>query len=1308
MNTKQILSFLFLVLLNTQVFSQTQTQNYVHQTTVKVEGNTSLQQVNQLDSDDKQENISYINGTGALTQQVQKGYSPNEKDLVSFKVYDAFGREEKVYSPYADKSQSNGNFKSDVITDQGDFYHEALKVAHTNHPYSTQLYDNSPMNRVIEQGFPGYQWNETGEDGHTIITDLRSNNTGEVRYWEYDNSSWNCTSGTSDYYDAQTLSVTKVKDENGNYTLEYTDNAGKIILKRSKPGSTNLDTYYVYDDLNNLVCVIPPRAMALMSESPPSYNVNNLSEDLCFKYKYDNRKRMIEKKIPGQDVIYYVYDKLDRLVFTQDGNMRDDDNWLFTKYDILSRPVITGMHDDGSQSTRVQKQTYTDGYVDNSSTFYYEKMADNTDYTNQSVPSVDASDLILTVTYYDNYNFTSNLSHLQFHDPTDSDLTSLEASGMVIGKETGSRIKTLEQDVNQRRFLYSVNYYDDYGRVIQTISEHYLDGYDIVFNKYDFTGNIILSKLYHYVNAGDPVNEVVDSLKWSYDYDHAYRLTHVYHSINDQALELIVRNKYNELGELIEKNLHAIDQDEANGFWQSIDYRYNTRGWLTQINNSNLTNDNMFIGNDIPIDESDRVSEMIITEVNMDITEETGDPGRNIVHVDMDDIKDVISADLSDPNDTTWHDADEVLMLDYHEELDSERDEYNILKDLDGESFTFDLSSIKVDEYAEIAYIRYQIDSIVEQVLLNESITDTSVQDVIKKIVKTHVNGKIGIVYFNEDTDDLYGMDLLYEWGFEELDAQEQYNGNISGIRWQVKGQENRVRGYGFGYDNINRLTHALYAERPDYDWDEGIDNYSVTGGPENTDGIHYDENGNIEALFRKGMNSGTPSNPGFGFIDKLVYSYDGNQLTNVEDYQTDLTFTSNYFRDNNTTTGTEYQYDDNGNMISDANKNIQSIVYNYMNLPIEIDFGDGNRIVYIYDALGNKHKKEVWASSDPNNPIAEKYYAGSFVYNASSLEYALFDEGRLTPQGDGTYRYEYFFKDHLGNTRVVFTDIREQGLTILQESHYYPFGMEFMGTPSATMTVENFYKYNGKELQSDGFDLDSDASGILESRLLWYDYGARFYDAQLGRWHTIDPKAEKYYNWTIYNYVYNNPIYYIDIDGKEGDPYKKWKRLTKQEKRLSKDFPIQAIRVNINSNKATKTTKKLFGYNGRNDASDAFRHAYWQALNTSIIGPYMTKLFSDAHESEVPEDEQNEKQMDLHNNAVGIEIGDDNRDATDDELANLVLEALVNGKLIKIDDNGNVVPVEDQNNNNQETQEENIKEKEKEKEKQNINEDEK
>jgi RHS repeat-associated protein len=215
-----------------------------------------------------------------------------------------------------------------------------------------------------------------------------------------------------------------------------------------------------------------------------------------------------------------------------------------------------------------------------------------------------------------------------------------------------------------------------------------------------------------------------------------------------------------------------------------------------------------------------------------------------------------------------------------------------------------------------------------------------------------------------------------------------------------------------------------------------------------------------------------------------------------------------------------EYEYDRNGNLICDKNKNMY-ISYNHLNLPITVDFGNGNRIEWVYDAGGAKLRKTVFHENE------ESYfqdYLGGISWKTTftegiperKLEYIAHDEGKIKHNDNGFY-YVYDYKDHLGNVRLSFKDDGSGNADIVQEDHYYPFGMRLAGL-STNSGNDNKHLYNGKELEDD-FNLH------------WYHYGARYYDPQLGRWHAVDP-ADEYHS--PYVYVGNMPIIAVDPDGKK------------------------------------------------------------------------------------------------------------------------------------------------------------------------------
>lgn len=263
---------------------------------------------------------------------------------------------------------------------------------------------------------------------------------------------------------------------------------------------------------------------------------------------------------------------------------------------------------------------------------------------------------------------------------------------------------------------------------------------------------------------------------------------------------------------------------------------------------------------------------------------------------------------------------------------------------------------------------------------------------------------------------DFFGMKLHYNSGFDVL----QFNGNIAGMKWRNVLDEHE-QSYGFLYDDLHRIKMADYAAKNMTGWMHDAAGYQVRL-------LNFDDNGNIKALERRGLMSQDPLTglKTFGVIDNLGYTYFANQLTKVADAG-DAT---KGFKNNTPDVENEYTYDANGNLDRDLNKEIDTIRYNFLNLPEEIKWSNGNRIVNTYTASGTKLKQKVVKDT----LVKERFYSGQFLYEDSVLHTIFTDEGRIVnyaatehslPAEPWRSDYQYHLKDHLGNVRSTFSSIR-------------------------------------------------------------------------------------------------------------------------------------------------------------------------------------------------------------------------------------------------------------------------------------------
>ena len=330
------------------------------------------------------------------------------------------------------------------------------------------------------------------------------------------------------------------------------------------------------------------------------------------------------------------------------------------------------------------------------------------------------------------------------------------------------------------------------------------------------------------------------------------------------------------------------------------------------------------------------------------------------------------------------------------------------------------------------------------------------------------------------------------------------FGSDVSASGWKRSSGDTR-KAYDFTYDGLHRLKNATYKEG------SSVNNHYT----ENVTG--YDRNGNITTLQRYGR-TGASS---WGVVDNLALTRTGNQLTSVSDSGSAAYSGDFHFTDGASTT-TEYSYDSNGNLVSDANKGISSITRNEIDLPQTVTFSGGSTINYYYAADGTKLRevRAVVASGSTTTTtidwcgdlVLEKVGSGTRAAKRLRLD------GGYVDLASGNSARRYFVRDHLGSVRAVVNDAG----TVLETDDYYPLGGPL---PTGSNTALQPEKYQGKEWNP--------AASVNV-----YDFGARLYDPTLGRWLSQDPLAEKYYPHSPYLFCAGNPMRFVDPTGMLTDDY--------------------------------------------------------------------------------------------------------------------------------------------------------------------------
>lgn len=562
---------------------------------------------------------TYFDGLGRDEQAVIKQGSlslSGNFDVVRPVVYDQYGRETLKYLPYV-ATTSDGIYKDNPVTAQASFYNGTTSPISGQgeiYFYSKTDFESSPLNRVTKTLAPGNSW-------------VGSNRGIEQKYWTNtavdDVKIWNVSNSTTlgnfgSYsispgpYSAGELLKNATIDEHGKQVIEFKDKEGKIILKKVQFTSASDDgiagkdytgwlcTYYIYDDLNRLRAVLQPKAVEELAKPAVNWQLTtDVLNELTFRYEYDERGRMINKKVPGAGEVWMIYDARDRLVMTQDANLRAEGKWVYTEYDALNRPFAGGFTFESHDLAYHLNLAKTTSPYPNLGYWGYgllwHTLYDDYSWTNNYPPPVSTN----RNTDYDSY----------FNLPSNTYPQPLTQSFSTKGLVTATRTLNMSTGI----MMWTLLYYDEKGRIIQNQSTNATGGIDVLTTQYNFIGQALQTVLRHQKNGTNPQTTL---LLTTMTYDDLGRVTQINKKVSNSLVNSgnlpagwtnIVNNEYDALGQLKKKTVGNKPGLPPGTPLANLNYDYNIRGWLLSVNKNYITassNNDEYFGMELGYDKN--------------------------------------------------------------------------------------------------------------------------------------------------------------------------------------------------------------------------------------------------------------------------------------------------------------------------------------------------------------------------------------------------------------------------------------------------------------------------------------------------------------------------------------------------------------------------------------------------------------------------------------------------------------------------------------------------------------------------------